>query len=184
MDAHKILTLVIIFGALLITVVIGAGYALIQTPHTPTSFIAVSQPVTPTPTEIDNNTLQGIDSDHNGVRDDVEKYIAGTYSQSQKTRMALMDFSKGMKLAVETKTEADAKSARETLSRAQDCLWYIHQSDSIPMWQGLRAVFLNTQIRSTAYANYGKLINVQVIESTPFNERKARCNFDPDVFPD
>ena len=43
----------------------------------------------PDPGEAGKTTLEGIDSDGDGLRDDIQRYIALTYPDSQKTRAAL-----------------------------------------------------------------------------------------------
>ena len=43
----------------------------------------------PDPGEAGKATLEGIDSDQDGIRDDIQRYIALTYPDSQKTRAAL-----------------------------------------------------------------------------------------------
>jgi len=60
----------------------------------PITLLVTVVPLPPDPGEAGKVTLEGIDSDGDGVRDDVQRYIALTYPDSEKTRLALTQHAK------------------------------------------------------------------------------------------
>ena len=52
----------------------------------------------PDPGAAGKTTLQGVDSDGDGVRDDVQRYIALTYPNSEKTRATLTQYTKSIQV--------------------------------------------------------------------------------------
>jgi hypothetical protein len=134
-------------------------------------------------TLIIQESLAGIDADGDGVRDDIEQYIALTYPDSQKTQAALTQYAK---VAQTTLVDADDKEASinhaKERSDALDCLTYIHGiDDAITIHAELRAQILNTKLRSEAWIMADGHLGGQVFRSTPMEERKLLCNFDPDA---
>jgi hypothetical protein len=138
----------------------------------------------PDPGDAGTLTIQGIDSDGDGVRDDIQRYIALTYPTSAKTRAALTQFAKGMQATLLTAgSKANALAATEQEGNAQYCLWHLYGLDGNPLWQKLRAQYLNTRDRSRAYGDYNHLLNAEVEKLPPDDQYKARCDFNPDALP-
>lgn len=99
-------------------------------------------------------TLAGIDSNSNGVRDDIERYIALTYPANNEaaTRSALTQYTKAIQASllsatdpVATQTYAQARIA------ALGCLVSRRPTDAQALFGALRAQALNTEERSQAY---------------------------------
>ncbi|QPJ60770.1 MAG: hypothetical protein G3M70_02240 [Candidatus Nitronauta litoralis] len=80
----------------------------------------------PDPGEAGKATLLGIDSDNDGVRDDIQRYIELTYPESAKTRAALRQYAKAANDALE-----NAEDKRTSINnaykanRSQECLYFI-----------------------------------------------------------
>jgi hypothetical protein len=139
----------------------------------------------PDPGEAGMATLEGIDSDQDGIRDDIQRYIALTYPDSQKTRAALRQFALAFHKAIlESPDEESALRNTEVEARASECLWYIHSEDSIKMSDLLMAEFLNTMERSRAYLTYNAKLGGHVFGGKDFDEYKTSCTFDPDAMED
>ena len=139
----------------------------------------------PDPGEAGMVTLEGIDSDQDGIRDDIQRYIALTYPDSQKTRAALKQFTLAFQEAIlESPDEASAMNNVEDMHRAQECLWYIHSRSSIKMKNSLKAEYLNTMERSRAYLEYNKKLSGKVFGSKDLDEYKTSCTFDTDLMED
>jgi hypothetical protein len=139
----------------------------------------------PDPGEAGMATLEGIDSDQDGIRDDIQRYIALTYPDSQKTRTALRQFALAFhKDILESPDEESALRNTEVEARASECLWYIHSEDSIKMSDLLMAEFLNTMERSRAYLTYNAKLGGHVFGGKDFDEYKTSCTFDPDAMED
>jgi hypothetical protein len=139
----------------------------------------------PDPGEAGMATLEGIDSDQDGIRDDIQRYIALTYPGSQKTRAALRQFTLAFqKATLESPDEERALNNVEDMHRAQECLWYIHSRSSIKMSDSLMAEYLNTMERSRAYLAYNSKLGGHVFGGKDFDEYKTSCTFDSDAMED
>jgi hypothetical protein len=76
----------------------------------------------PHPGEAGKLTLEGIDSDKNGIRDDVQIYIAENYGYSEKAVAALQQLAMtAQQQIVAVKSREAAKSVGEQLSKAVTC---------------------------------------------------------------
>jgi len=139
----------------------------------------------PDPGEAGKATLEGIDSDQDGVRDDIQRYIALTYPDSRKTRTALRQFTLDFHKAIlESPDKESALGNTEGIHRASECIWYIHSEYSIKMTDLLMAEYLNTIERSRAYLEYDAKLSGHVFGTKDFDEFKTSCTFDPDSMED
>ena len=139
----------------------------------------------PDPGEAGKATLAGIDSDGDGIRDDIQRYIALTYPDSRKTRAALKQFTLALHSAIlESPDEESALSNTELEARAGECLWYIHSEDAIIISNLLMAEYLNTLERSRAYLEYDSKLGGHVFGSKDLDTYKTSCTFDPDLMED
>ena len=136
----------------------------------------------PDPGAAGRATLAGIDSDNDGVRDDVQRWIVMTYPNSAKTRAALRQDAIALQKYI-------IDSANPTLTyqhaleddKATDCLEYIRPNDFYNVVVDLEAVVVNTPQRSRAYLRADQLMSGKFFSSPP--NRKQGCNFNPDVMP-
>jgi hypothetical protein len=139
----------------------------------------------PDPGEAGKATLEGIDSDGDGIRDDIQRYIALTYPDSRKTRAALRQAAIALqKIIIESSDVESALNNTESMHRASECLWYIYSDNSIKIKNQLKAEFLNTMDRSRAYLDYNDKLGGHVFGGKDFNEYNTSCTFDPDVMED
>lgn len=139
----------------------------------------------PDPGEAGKMTLVGIDSDNDGVRDDVQRWIAIEYPNSAKTKAALMQYSKAELIFLLQTNKVDARNATEASGHAQACVFYVLgvSQQSIEVMSKLTAQILNTQSRSRAYNKADSYLSGGVYATTPDDQKKARCNFNPDSLP-
>jgi len=82
--------------------------------------------------KINNTTLLGIDSNHNGVRDDVERWVIKRYADEKrfpraKTAIALQ-YAKAAQIVIQTPEKAYENRSFEYLNNAEDCAWYLLES--------------------------------------------------------
>lgn len=139
-----------------------------------------SQPANNTPSE----SLAGVDTNNDGVRDDVEQYINTTYANSAKTRNALRQSAKALQGAI-----LDANDKRKSLQhaeetdRASDCIAYVRPNDYVQVAREMEARIANTDERLRAYLAYNKQLEGQMFPQAPFDQRKAGCEFNADSLP-
>lgn len=138
----------------------------------------------PDPGEAGKATLAGIDSDHDGVRDDVQRWIALTFPNSEKTRAALRQDAIAMQQLLLDAADP-IKSYNNALQegKAIDCLSYI-RDDSYVLMDELKAIVLNTYLRSKAWLQADKHLSGHMSKGLDYKDWKLGCNFDPDAMPD
>ena len=135
----------------------------------------------PDPGAAGKATLEGIDSDGDGVRDDIQRYIALTYPDSRKVRLALTTLAITQQDALRDAGDkaASINHARRQ-HRALECLEFLRGYDSMQLWKPLLARIFNTKLRSRAYVAYNRQLAGQVFVATPRAKLKTACTFDPD----
>jgi hypothetical protein len=139
----------------------------------------------PDPGEAGKETLAGIDSDDDGIRDDIQRYIALNYPESEKTRAALRQASFALQKAIlESHDEESALYNTELEARASECIRYIHPDEGRKIDNLLVAEFLNTLERSRAYLEYNSKLGGHVFGTKDMDEYKTSCTFDPDLMED
>lgn len=140
----------------------------------------------PDPGEAGKATLAGIDSDGDGVRDDIQRYIALTYPNSEKTRAALSQVAQSVQVELLDANDRQASISHAVVAmRDMECLIYIHGVESAgTLWAQLEAQFINTDERIRAYIKANAQASGQVFTSTPREQRRLTCNFDPDAMKD
>jgi hypothetical protein len=113
-------------------------------------------PLPPPPGEAGKLTLQGIDSDADGVRDDVQRYIGLNYLDRPDMRIALQQLTREQQqflLAGPTASEADLLTIVAQRARAIDCLQFVAGGPrpALTALTETRAVLLDTRARSLAF---------------------------------
>jgi len=146
------------------------------------NFIFANLP--PDPGAAGKATLAGIDSDNDGVRDDVQRWIALTYPNSQKIRAALTQRTKTMQLVL-----LDASSSVQSLKHAKelirdtDCLEFVSPNTYYEEAIELKAILLNNYVRSKAWLQANAHLSGNVFTSLSDNNLKQGCNFNPAMMP-
>lgn len=201
MAIRKITFTIILFTAFAIGLVIGVvgcggggGGGSPSTGQTSQQVAQSSQPPAPAtssqqtatlpldPGEAGKVTLAGIDSDRDGVRDDVQRHIALTFPDSARTRAGLTQYTKMLQKAI---LEANSKQASidnaVEAGRAIECIYHIRPDDAENITVVLEAQTFNTEERIRAYITYNEQLGGQIFPSTPLNQLKSACTFDPDT---
>jgi len=138
----------------------------------------------PAPGEEGKQTLLGLDSDNDGVRDDIQRYIYLTYPNDEKVRLAIMQIAIQYQGLLSQAEDSDAAFYHATkLARHGECLDYIAGEIAAEIIAALKAEILNTRERSTAYIKYNENLAGSIIIGAPLKEWKNSCNFDPDDYP-
>ncbi len=141
----------------------------------------------PEPDKIVNNaTLLGVDSNSNGVRDDVERYIINKYNDEKIAIEIGFQYARAYNAVIED--PANAEEIMKVLDAAQDCKGYftfhadrfgdpiLIVDKSSP--KKFRSMVINTEDRIRAYLMYDRALSGGVYTSLPARERKNQCSFD------
>ncbi len=131
------------------------------------------------PGEAGKKTLEGIDSDNDGVRDDIQRYIAIEYPDSEKIRRVLTDKAKADQAFILNADDREkVLEANTEQGKAIDCLWYIDPETASTNYKKLKAQVLNTEERIRAWIKADSQLGGMTF-SVPL-DGKAQCTFDPD----
>lgn len=131
----------------------------------------------PDPGEAGTQTLLGIDSDRDGVRDDIQRYIHLTYPNEPLLRLALREYAKQFQLLLPTADNKDeAYNNARKMSRHRECIHFIRGKVEKHVISGLKAEILNTRDRSIAYIKYSDNLAGQILYSN--SDWNNSCAFD------
>ncbi|SDU66649.1 hypothetical protein [Desulfobacula phenolica] len=132
-------------------------------------------------------TLLGIDSDNDGVRDDIQRYIYVTYPNEEKVRLSLTQIAKNyQELLPDSGDPEKAYENVKKLNRSRSCLYYIKNGirGAKDIADALFAKILNTEERSLAYLEFSNNLAGKTLSLTPIKDRKSCCLFDVDTIGD
>jgi uncharacterized protein YdbL (DUF1318 family) len=156
----------------------------------------------PMPNPIQNDeTLLGVDTNTNGIRDDVEIYIYNRfqgYTNSKVEREIAKQYGKVAQQTLISPETAYEDNKYELMNRAISCEYYYYRtylktdirnvsyeefSDYVGKHEVFNAEFqdvvFNTKDRIKAYFRYGASLSGHVFEG--FYYTKDSCDFDPDL---
>jgi len=142
---------------------------------------AVLAALPPDPGDAGKKTMAGIDTDHDGVRDDVQRWIAIHYSNSEKTRAALKQKAKALQAFIEDGNDpAKARRDAVAIDKASECLASF-ADDAYYINHDFDAVVLNTYPRLTAYLDIDKKYGGAPTSDSRRGHWKQSCDFNPDA---
>jgi hypothetical protein len=141
--------------------------------------------------KVNNATLLGIDSNNNGVRDDVERWIYNEYKDKHPIHIDIaMQAARGYRLVLEKqpKTKNEAMSIMKEVDSVAYCeLYYWLDADEfgdpllikniITDKYFRHKVYFNTKERLDIYDRYDSLFSGDSYALLPVSKRKAACDF-------
>lgn len=157
---------------------------------TPGSFLHIqilgepSLNLPPDPGPAGDETLEGVDVNANGVRDDIERWIGLNYRDSEKTRQALTQAYYPLQNFMIHARQGDRDAVYNdmtALQRAGECLDYIRSVDAHILIEDLKSQVVNTSDRVYAYRDSSRLLGGGSFPSAPFSKWNQSCTFDPDA---
>ncbi len=157
------------------------GYLFVQVLGEPTLELP------PDPGPAGDETIEGVDVNDNGIRDDIERWIGLNFRDSEKTRMALTQVYYPLQNFMLHARENDRDAVyndMDALQRASECLHYIHPEEAYLLIRELKAEVLNTSDRSYAYLDSSRMLGGGSFPSAPYSKWNQSCTFDPDVLED
>lgn len=157
----------------------------------PTELTFSTIPIPTDPGKAGKTDLLGIDSDENGVRDDIDRFIVFTHSDSEKRREALKQTARSLHAYLrDSEDKAKTRENGVASDKAIDCSVHVFDDDLDAAFVAddrLRAQFLNTKERSRAYAQADQKMGGYVSNNGPsserFERRRVACSFDADSLP-
>ncbi len=129
----------------------------------------------PDPVEAGKQTVAGVDSDRDGVRDDVQRFIVVKYSSSPRTIAAGLQFAKALQSILLSPTVENEQAETEAIN----CFWGLYGKNSPTIENEIESQQLNTKERRAAMDNVntalsGNLFNMGDLSDTG---RLSQCKF-------
>jgi hypothetical protein len=122
----------------------------------------------PDPGEAGKQTLDGIDSNGNGVRDDIERFIALRYANSPSLINALNQYATTLQgFFANNASEVLIQQADSARRRAAKCWDYLSPQDERQALDELEAEFVNTTERLRAYLDTDELLGGRTYQLLP-----------------
>ena len=138
----------------------------------------------PDPGPAGDETIEGVDVNGNGVRDDIERWIGLNYRASKKTRTALTQAYYPLQNFTIHARDNDRDAVyndMDALQRAGECLDYVRPDDGYKLIEELKARVVNTSARSYVYLESSRMLGGGSFPSAPFSTWRQSCTFDPDA---
>jgi hypothetical protein len=136
---------------------------------------------------INNATLLGVDTNDNGVRDDVERWIYEEYKEKHPVHIDIaMQAGRAYKKVLETPERAleihdEVRAFRHCQAYYSVYAKYFNEPvvvhENIYSRYFRHKIYFNTQERMDAYLQYDKLLSGGVYTLPSFEEEKAACDF-------
>lgn len=137
----------------------------------------------PDPGAAGDATLEGVDANNNGIRDDVERWIYLTYPGSEKLRMALIQEYYPMQNMIihgHQQNRDAVYNDMDAMQRSGECLFYVHPEKPHKISAELKARIVNTDERVYGYLEASRLLGGGTFSGKPMSKWKYSCTFNPD----
>ncbi len=136
----------------------------------------------PDPGPAGEETIEGIDVNANGVRDDIERWIWLNYGDSEKTRQALFQVYYPLQNFMIHARQGDRDAVYNdmtALQRASECLKFVRPSDAYSLGNELQAQVINTTDRVHAYRDSSRMLGGGSFPNAQRSKWKESCTFNP-----
>lgn len=171
-----------IYIILIVAVVLILPGLLISCPNNATSIIpddTSPEGLPPDPGEAGKVTVEGIDSDNDGVRDDIQRYIALEQADEgiQKILTAQAKITQKYLIPVEQLESMEEEIIADAhADMTMHCLRYLYPDQAIDIRRKLEGVIINTEERFLSYVKTDGFLGGQVFESPTEEELIIICN--------
>ncbi|MBA6295466.1 hypothetical protein [Colwellia sp. MB02u-9] len=137
-------------------------------------------------------SIAGIDSDNDGIRDDIQRFIFLNYLNAEITQNALIDVAIILQNSLTSTTKNQAIQTAELLDRATECLIYATSmrvgenqisletiEDAQDIHNALLSQVVNTEDRLNAYLNHQEFLGGETFSSAAMTQEslKESCTF-------
>jgi len=129
----------------------------------------------PDPGEAGRRTLEGIDSDLDGLRDDLQRYIALNYAGTPQTMAALRQGVVAVQEAILTSTTSSALDQAVAYARSVECLHSTRPNDAGQVGLLMLAQILNTEARGLAYLTFSDRLGGEAFPAQEPSQWASSC---------
>jgi hypothetical protein len=147
----------------------GSGNSSTYAQPLPTTIVVHDQYVPPDPGIANNSTIAGIDSDNDGIRDDIQRLIVVMYFTSPAAVADLSTYVRALQSLILTGDEDDALQIALTRRKAAACWDYLFPTDERRTLDKFQDTFVNTPERLRAYLDADRLLGGHVYSTIQVN---------------
>lgn len=144
-------------------------------------------PLPPDPGDAGKATMAGVDSDGDGVRDDIERWIVLNYENSARIRAALYQEAVAIQQAIlSSSNRPQAMAALNAEFGGRLCLAGLLNGGALPagnLSDQLDSIALNTVARTTAYLTSNSFMSGTAGSLPSIASRTSLCAFNPNALP-
>ena len=118
----------------------------------------------PDPGEDGKLTLEGIDSDNDGLRDDLQIAVYNRFPDDDPTRAALVQRAKALQEAIiagDSLISSEVNTAAKSILKAVECMHAKVKNPASPDLFFLEELLVNTSARADAYINFNEMLSGQ-----------------------
>jgi len=137
--------------------------------------------------KVNNSTLLGVDSNNNGVRDDVERWIYKKYKDKHPIYIAIMMQAARASKKILTDPEGEGRAQENETSKVIDCITYYENyaeyfgeknllNEKIELSYFWHAIYFNTKDRKEKLEQMSLAASGGVFVGTDINETKSMCS--------
>ena len=145
------------------------------------AFTGLSMPgLPPDPGEAGKATIEGIDSDNDGVRDDIQRYVGLAFPADPEVRMTLMRLADSQQQYLTARnSELGVVQAIVDMVRAWNCLRYLRDTDSEAdaIFDGLESQVLDTLARRAAHDEANDALSGHALPRLVAGGMSESCTF-------
>lgn len=123
-------------------------------------------------------TIEGVDSDADGVRDDLQRWISVLYADSQRKREAMFQYARSAQRQLLAQDENEARAIATSSLRAVDCLDFVGGDSLSGGYKEVLPILTNTDARFRAWAAFQDHVS-GMGWAVPLATSIADCDFDP-----
>lgn len=133
-------------------------------------------PVPNSPDEKLNSIGRGVDTNKNGLRDDVEIYIYNKITNEPKLFTYYFNFAHSIENLTFSKSIEEAKKWDSLSSKAEECIYTLKPSGSVEVVINLKKIILNNQERKALFNKITDQYQPVFQKVTSKEERIKKCN--------
>lgn len=133
--------------------------------------------------KINNSTLAGVDSDNDGIRDDIQRWINEKFGNRPSFKEGLKQYARSeQKIIINADNKQSTIVNINKMAETFDCLGWINPEDDINQTRILSSLFKNTELRVKtrlkASSHYHGQGTPETITNLKREERNQLCDFE------
>jgi len=131
----------------------------------------------PDPGELGRSTIVGIDTDSDGIRDDVQRMIYANYGDSGAQNLALQQFARAYQFLLSSYNDLSQQPrSLSMLYRAVECLVYLNSGNQNTADDHVFSQIMNTLERNQAYELFYRELSGKVLYGNKINNWENSCD--------